>query len=269
MACAICYNIGKGFTGKRSYELFLGCFMDYLKELISSNAFNLIIGSLVTFVITFLLNKQNRHDDLFFKISEKKIEYYESLNKLINEMNIYLEFQNPKKLKRDCILSNSLLINQRRTYSFSKIFQNKETFIDFKSKIADYISPSKLYIHQELYYKLNFLDSYLGKIFTISNDYNEDQFHDLGFILGIEMEKMYIDIDIEIQKFFHGKYKNKKLIYIIDTYKYEADTYKTTILFNLFIKKGKEKQVDTMCDSCNIRNDCSFLSLINNVKKNN
>ena len=127
--------------------------MELLKYVFESNLFSLFLGSLLTFIFAFLLNKMNNNDIYNQNLIKKRIETYESLAKSMRKLNQYLDFKNtfPKKCKLKGIDGKP-----RLAFSIPIIFFNEHDFLQFMNEFMENFSKNRMWIDNDIAEELEF-----------------------------------------------------------------------------------------------------------------
>ena len=220
--------------------------MDWLNDLVDSSLFGIMLGSILTLIITLIINKLNRAGELEKNIAQNRIDAYVNLNKLLTSCNIYLFNESEK---RKCAIFKNQKNKYNTAFCFPSIFADFETFMTFKKHFSSFLSENKIYIDKNLFLKLFFLDSYLGQLYKHIRECNALDINYIGYILADEFENLVYECSIDVQKFFTKKYKQKnKVLKKFEPYDYECKRYKKTLLFQLLIKRKHE-----ICKTCQIK----------------
>lgn len=223
---------------------------EIVSELLNSSVFNIVVGSLLTFTFAFLLNKLSRKDEYRTRIVEKRIEYYERLNLEMIPLTLYRNNDGKSEITDDC----KYLINSgiKKLYGYPEFFSSTSQFLEVKKNLAIISSSSRIFLSENLYNRIFFLDSYLSKIFDLNIKYPTVSLPYIGFLLSDEIEKMYNEIDSEIVDFFRNDYKFKFVKpSIAKARDYEFKLYKNTDLFKMFFQ-GEFKCVECINEKCPI-----------------
>ncbi|MDR0930173.1 MAG: YdcF family protein [Clostridiales bacterium] len=256
---------GEGNIKREGEEM--GTVKETLANLFNNNTLNILLGALLTFISSLILNKGKSNNDISAKMAEKRMEAYIEIINVLNSMHIFYEFKGNRKIK--CNISKSgkrKYKNGRIALSFPEIFLSKEEFFKFKGEIADVQNKNSIWIDEKVYKKIGFIDDYFSQCWHIVQGKSEEEIKIIGIILATEINEMYTDIEYLIKKFLiTGNIKNHRFLHFLHIKRelfYKHD-YENTILYKEFIRNKGETPLGKMqiCNDCESNKNCPLKAL--------
>lgn len=231
-----------------------------LKEFLSSQLFSVIIGSLLTLIVSVIVGKKNVTNSLDEEIAKERIRAYNEIYKIVCQLNHSLVFATDIHIPKDCFLGyiSAEEKKYRKTYCFPTMFATFESFTKYKQYYSVTFNENRLFLNQSITNKLSFLDSYLGNVWEIANGKGNSYLHMVGFTLFDEISDLRDDIETELKKFMNSSKKKRVNNNFLDTYHYEYKNKNNTKLKKWFLDDLEIEQFGDfpLCSNCKYCKKC-------------
>jgi hypothetical protein len=209
-----------------------------INAIFSSNLFTLFMGSFLTFIFAFFLNKSAQSSSYNFKIGEKRIEAYQNIIDVVRELNHFMgikdDFPHECKLRDN---DTGYLFN----FDIPEIFINEKVFLDFMYAFMNSFSQNRIWLDENTTSELEFIKDYLGSCWDIIHEKPENEIRLFGLVLSREIEDEYNNLENVIRSNISKKIVVRRIPSTYNrAFSIRAKRKQETMLYQYFLKpKGK------------------------------
>lgn len=236
-----------------------------IKELLSSQLFSVVVGAILTLIVSAIMSRKNVTNSLDEEVSKKRIETYKKVFQLVSQLNHSMSFVTDVKVPKDCFIGYIRAGEKEyhKAYCFPSVFYSFQSFNDYKTTFSIVLNDNRLFLDQNITNKLSFLDSYLGEIWHLAKGKDDAYLHMIGFVLSNELAELIQDIEDGVIKFINSENRKKIKNNFSNTYHYEYEKKKDTELNGWFLTCDIHKYVDfPLCINCNECDDCPLNNIL-------
>ena len=75
-----------------------------IKELLSSQLFSVVVGAILTLIVSAIMSRKNVTNSLDEEVSKERIETYKKVFQLVSQLNHNMSFVTDVKVPKDCFI---------------------------------------------------------------------------------------------------------------------------------------------------------------------
>ena len=148
----------------------------------------IIIGSLLTFLMTYILKNSDNKWKLNEKVISKRIQAHESLQYFINELNLTVGYKISDRKVRTCV----------------KIFSDPDIFLEWNNQFTIFISKNFIWFSQSILEEIQFFNEYLEALrkYFADNEVGPVGLMKIGDFLKYDLEKIGKTFSLLVKDYF-------------------------------------------------------------------